>query len=259
MTNKFLFFNFFLYSSSCCCCCCCSILLQCSMQYRVIVVNRARSFPFVCRFFFISPSSVSLSISSLLCCSRCVHTFTKWMLMPLWHEQLSPSIPNRKRTQEMKANKKKNSRTYKHEKSYCDSFIECVLLKCMRDVANGTHYNLHRRLACLSNWLQHRTRKREWKGIKEFHVHTHTNTRIHISSTQSINRQVLELKLEETLQRKKLKKAATTTTSNETSKHRIKLHASNKYGLFFTSSFDVRFSRCIALYFFFFIVVNRRN
>lgn len=82
-------------------------------------------------------------------------------------------------------------------------------------------------------------------------THTHTNTRIHISSTQSINRQVLELKLEETLQRKKLKKAATTTTSNETSKHRIKLHASNKYGLFFTSSFDVRFSRCIALYFFF--------
>lgn len=106
MTNKFLFFNFFLYSSSCRCCCC-SILLQCSMQYRVIVVNRARSFPFVCRFFFFSPSSVSLSIFSLLCCSRCVHTFTKWMLMPLWHEQLSPSIPNRKRTQEMKANKKK--------------------------------------------------------------------------------------------------------------------------------------------------------
>lgn len=50
MTNKFLFFNFFLYSSSCRCCCC-SILLQCSMQYRVIVVNRAHSFPFVCRFF----------------------------------------------------------------------------------------------------------------------------------------------------------------------------------------------------------------
>lgn len=175
MTNKFLFFNFFLYSSSCRCCCC-SILLQCSMQYRVIVVNRARSFPFVCRFFssllllFLSQFPVSFVV-------RDVYTHLQngcWCLFDMNSSRLQSQI---EKEHKRWRRTKKNSRTYKHEKSYCDSFIECVLLKCMRDVANGTHYNLHRRLACLSNWLQHRTRKREWKGIKEFHVHTHTPTR----------------------------------------------------------------------------------
>lgn len=39
---------------------------------------------------------------------------------------------------------KQQQKEKKDEKSNCDSFIECVLLKCMRDVANGTYYNLHR-------------------------------------------------------------------------------------------------------------------
>lgn len=83
---------------------------------------------------------------------------------------------------------KRDEKKKHDEKSYCDSFIECVLLKCMRDVANGTHYNLHR--------------------FEKSLPYTNTRARAHTFRVR-INRQVLELKLEETYSNNKKQKQKT--------------------------------------------------